>query len=289
MTAGRDAPAPLVSVLIPVHRGRATLARCIASLRAQTLADWEAVIAVDDGDPGYPELLARAGLADPRVRFVTTGGVRTGVAHARNRALDAARGRLMAPLDADDTFEPERLARLAPLALAHGAATDNLWIVDESDGRVLRSWVEPGPGRFAVEPAHLLEDPVPILPVVDRRLGLRWIELPICDDLVFNLLLLDRLGSFPALRTPLRSYRQRPESECNATDAISKAEAGYRAALALLERGELPLRPALARLVRPSLAARLALNAAYGRARAGGFSGGYQAFVAGASARSIRH
>lgn len=272
---------PLVSVLIPVYRGRATVARCLASLLAQTLTDWEAVVAVDDGDPGYPALLEAEGIVDPRIRFLSTGGVRTGVAHARNTALEAARGRLVAPLDVDDTFAPERLATLAPLALERGAASDDVRIVEEADGTLLRFWLGPGEEETVeLGPDLLLEDPVPILPVVDRALGLRWLEVPICDDVVFNLLLLDRLGSYPIVRRPMRVYRQRPDSECNAPDAVFRAEAGYRRVLAMLDSGELALGSELASRVRASFRRRIALNAAFGRARAKGWVGSYQAFVA---------
>jgi glycosyltransferase involved in cell wall biosynthesis len=273
--------APLVSVLIPVYRARATLARSIACLHAQSLPDWEAVVAVDDGDPGYPQLLAEAGLVDARIRFVSTGGVRTGVARARNVALDAARGRLVAPLDADDTYEPDRLATLAPLALARGAASDDVRIVEEADGALLRFWLGPGEAETVeLGPDLLLDDPVPVLPVVDRGLDIRWLEVPICDDVVFNLLLLDRLGSYPIVRRPMRVYRQRPDSECNAPDAVFRAEAGYRRVLAMLDSGEVELRPELARKVRTSFRRRITINAAFGRARAKGWIGSYQAFVA---------
>lgn len=271
--------APLVSVLIPVYRGQATLVRCLASLRAQSLADWEAVVAVDDGDPSYPELLAAHGMSDPRIRFVTTGGVRSGVARARNCALDAARGRLIAPLDADDLFYPDRLASLVPLALAHGAAADNVAVVDDRDGTLLRFWLPPADGTSALDAELLLAEPVPVMPVVDRALGLRWVEVPICDDVVFNLLLLDRLGTIPVVRRVLREYRQRPDSECNAPDAAARAEAGYRAVLAMLDRGELALGAELTQLVREQFRARIALNAAFAQARARGWSGSYQAFV----------
>lgn len=271
---------PLVSVLIPVYRARSTLARCVASLLAQSFSDWEAVIAVDDGDPSYPALLDAAGLGDPRLRYVSTGGIRTGVAHARNLALEAARGRLVVPLDADDTMAPERLATLVPLALSRGAASDNVRIVDDTDETLLRLWLEPGEGTVELGVDLLLDDPVPVLPLVDRALGIRWVEVPICDDVVFNLLLLDRLGSYPIVRRAMRAYRQRPDSECNAPDAVFRAEAGYRRVLAMLDSGELRLRPELAQKVRSSFRRRIALNAAFGRARARGWIGSYQAFVA---------
>jgi hypothetical protein len=126
----------------------------------------------------------------------------------------------------------------------------------------------------------LLDDPVPVLPVVDRTLGLRRLEVPICDDVVFNLLLLDRLGSYPIVRRAMRVCRQRPDPECNAPDAVFRAEAGYRRVLATLESGELRLRPELAQKVRANFRRRIAINAAFGRARARGRVGSYQAFVA---------
>jgi glycosyltransferase involved in cell wall biosynthesis len=99
--------APRVSVLLPVRDAAATLPACLASLGAQTLADHE-VVAVDDGSrDGSGALLERAARADPRLRLVRAGG--PGLVAALNAAAAAARGPLLARLDADDVAHPERL------------------------------------------------------------------------------------------------------------------------------------------------------------------------------------
>jgi glycosyltransferase involved in cell wall biosynthesis len=102
---------PRVSVLLPVRDAVSTLAECLESLSAQTLADHE-VVAVDDGSSdGSGALLDAAARRDRRVRVVHT--CRRGIAPALNTALADARARLVARMDADDVAHPERLARQA--------------------------------------------------------------------------------------------------------------------------------------------------------------------------------
>lgn len=113
MAGGR----PEVSVVLPVYNAAATLPRALASIRSQTLEDWE-LVAVDDGssDPSRSLLEAEAAV-DPRIRvFKQPHG---GVVPAANRAHAEARGRLVARMDADDAMQPERLAEQASFLLDH--------------------------------------------------------------------------------------------------------------------------------------------------------------------------
>jgi glycosyltransferase involved in cell wall biosynthesis len=93
--------APTVSVVIPFYRAR-YLSEALESVRAQTFTDYELVV-VDDGSPDRKEV-DRLGLAeDARIRYLRQGN--QGPAAARNTALRAARGQLIAFLDSDDTWE----------------------------------------------------------------------------------------------------------------------------------------------------------------------------------------
>jgi len=60
--SGRDAE-PVVSVVLPVRNGAATLARAIASVRAQTLRAWELVLVDDGSTDGTAEIAAAAARA----------------------------------------------------------------------------------------------------------------------------------------------------------------------------------------------------------------------------------
>jgi len=110
-------PRPRVSVLLPVKDGAATLAECLADLRAQTLADHE-VVAVDDGScDDSARILVRAAEEDPRLVLRRTAKP-GGLVAALNLGLAAARAPLIARMDADDRCPSDRLARQAEAFVA---------------------------------------------------------------------------------------------------------------------------------------------------------------------------
>ncbi len=94
-----------VSVVIPAHDAAGSLGRALSSVLAQTKPP-EEIIVVDDGSKDATA--AVAGSFGPRVRVLsrTCGGPSA----ARNAGIDAATGRFVAFLDADDEWHPDKLA-----------------------------------------------------------------------------------------------------------------------------------------------------------------------------------
>lgn len=117
------AEAPLVSVIVPTRDRPALLAEALASLRAQSVADFECIIVDDAGTESValPD--------DARFRLVRRGEA-GGPAQARNTGIEHARGRCVAFLDDDDVYLPERLAlglealRRAPVGVCLWAQLD---------------------------------------------------------------------------------------------------------------------------------------------------------------------
>ncbi len=99
---------PLVSVVIPARDRRDLLPRALRSLLAQTFGEWEAVV-VDDGSVDGTAEAARA-FADGRVRVIRHAAGR-GAAAARNTGIEATGGEIVAFLDSDDEWRPEKLQR----------------------------------------------------------------------------------------------------------------------------------------------------------------------------------
>jgi glycosyltransferase involved in cell wall biosynthesis len=100
------AQSPLVSCIVPVFNGERYLREAIDSIRQQTYQPTE-IIVVDDGSTdNTPAVIESVG-----------DGVRSlrkdngGPAAARNSGLRVATGELIAFLDADDRWHPEKLAR----------------------------------------------------------------------------------------------------------------------------------------------------------------------------------
>lgn len=101
----------MISVIVPVYNVATYLRECLDSVLAQTYCDFE-VVAVDDGSTdGSADILARYAAADRRVRVVD--GDRRGVAAARNKGIDSARGDMVTFVDADDAVAPDYLMTLA--------------------------------------------------------------------------------------------------------------------------------------------------------------------------------
>jgi glycosyltransferase involved in cell wall biosynthesis len=142
---------PTVTAAIPVRDGEAYLAEAIESVLAQS-RPCDQVVVVDNGSSDRSAEIA-AGFASA-VEVVHEP--RPGIGTARNAALRAARGDLVAFLDADDLWEPEKTA----LQLAAFEAEPRLQLVfghvrqfvspdlSEADAEALLVPPDPQPGLY---------------------------------------------------------------------------------------------------------------------------------------------
>lgn len=96
----------MISVVIPLYNKEKQIAHTLQSVFNQTFQDFEVVV-VDDGstDGSVAEVEK---LSDSRIRLIHQKNA--GVAAARNRGIEEAKGDLIAFLDADDEWKPEYLA-----------------------------------------------------------------------------------------------------------------------------------------------------------------------------------
>ena len=129
-----------VSVVIPLYNSASTLPRAVRSALRQTLQDIEVLI-VDDGSRDTSLAEARAIAAtDSRVRVIALPANR-GKSHAMNHAVAQANGAWIAVLDADDWYEPDRLATLLAAGESHDVAlvADNQHFWDAGAGVRVRT------------------------------------------------------------------------------------------------------------------------------------------------------
>jgi glycosyltransferase involved in cell wall biosynthesis len=117
---------PRVSVIIPAYNAAAFVAEAIDSALAQRYRDFEVVVVDDGSTDATAEILARYGAVVTVLRQPNGGP-----AAARNRALRAARGALVAPLDADDHWEDSYLSLMV----------DRLDRAPETAAGVFAGWV----------------------------------------------------------------------------------------------------------------------------------------------------
>ncbi|GGI05426.1 glycosyltransferase family 2 protein [Egicoccus halophilus] len=113
--------APTVSVVLIFHDDHRFLPEAIAGVFAQTYRDWELVLADDGATDGSTDLARACAREHPgRVRHVEhPAHANRGPAAARNLGVRAARGRYLAVHDADDVWEPDKLAEQVAILDRH--------------------------------------------------------------------------------------------------------------------------------------------------------------------------
>jgi glycosyltransferase involved in cell wall biosynthesis len=127
---------PRVSVVVPVYNRGKYIAETIGSVLAQTYRDFE-IIAIDDGSKDESRAVLDS-FGDAITIIEHPGRSNRGQSASINLGLRAARGELIAILDSDDVWLPEKLTVQVGYLDAHsdtGLVYGNGWAIDETGRR----------------------------------------------------------------------------------------------------------------------------------------------------------
>ncbi len=139
---------------MPVLNEEAGIAEMLDRLLAQSFAAMEIILADGGSTDRTPEILASYSARDPRVRVVDNPGRLQSA--GLNRALDAARGRVLVRLDGHSFVGPDYVARCVELLASTGAdVVGGRMVARAGDGptakgiemAMSRRWAA-GPARF---------------------------------------------------------------------------------------------------------------------------------------------
>jgi len=115
---GHSAPAPqrdgeLVSVIIPAYNPGRFLKETIESVMSQTHQNWEVILVDDASTDGSGEFAQSCAARSPeQIRYVThPGKANRGPSASRNLGIECCSGDLIAFLDADDVWFPDKLEK----------------------------------------------------------------------------------------------------------------------------------------------------------------------------------
>jgi glycosyltransferase involved in cell wall biosynthesis len=217
-SAGSDAALPLFSFLTTSYRDEQVLPRAVESVLAQTEGDWELIV-VDNGYSDDVVQAVKPYLDDPRVQLIRQEN--RGPVGGTMAAADAASGRYLVPLNADDAITPDFCARISTVLSEFpdiaAVTCDAHLFVDPGEQRLARSYLQSAGLRHVPERpvslrvADVIDGPSPYYGSAVRRevwdaMGGLQSETPMVDDLDFWLRVLlagydvrqirDRLGRF---------------------------------------------------------------------------------------------
>jgi glycosyltransferase involved in cell wall biosynthesis len=162
--------APLVSIMMPCFNAEETLPMALASIKAQTYENWEAVIVDDGSSDGTWTLLERQD--DPRMR-VHRFAQNRGRGAARQQCLDMVRGKYLVLLDADDWQYPDRIRHQVEAMEAESKVSmmSNGFVVLGDDGRVTSAacpGLRSGEGFAVRRMNHVATPPLAFPPAIIR-------------------------------------------------------------------------------------------------------------------------
>ena len=125
---------PTISILMPVYNGETYLAKAIESILAQTIEFQEFIIVDDGSQDASRKIVRKYALGDGRLRLIEKEN--SGIVDALNTGLSAARGDVIARMDADDIALPDRLEKQISYLLKHSdclAVGSNVLYIDDAD------------------------------------------------------------------------------------------------------------------------------------------------------------
>ena len=219
---------PLVSVIIPCYNAARFVREAVASVLSQTYRPLE-IIVINDGSTDDTEAVLQPYFG--QIRYYSQPN--HGLSATRNRAISLARGELIAFLDADDVWLPEKLARQVQclmqnpeIGLVH---TNYMKLYDDTGERVARQSQDLPNGNCYARLA--LGNVVQVSSVVLRRECLEKVgtfddKIPrrTCED--YDLWLrMARHFDFAYIPEPLMLYRRHAANMSNNTQAITQDEA----------------------------------------------------------------
>lgn len=99
---------PLVSIITPTYNSARFIEQTIASVQQQTYPYWEMLVIDDASADNTVAIVSDLAKTDARIKLIKVGKNR-GAGYARNKGINAALGRYIAFLDADDLWLHHKL------------------------------------------------------------------------------------------------------------------------------------------------------------------------------------
>lgn len=223
-------PKILVSVIVPVWNPGTGISRCIESLRNQTLKEIEIIFVDDCGTDDSMDKVRTAANEDPRIRIIGNEE-NIGAGPSRNKGIEAACGKYLSFVDADDYVAYDFLELLCeealkkPFDIIKGSCIpqkQNGVLLESDTNRRIRTGLANGKSLYALftfehQSAIYLREFV-------LSKGIRYGTTTRGEDTLFLLKTCSQTDSFGIVNAANYYYCERPDGAVNSLNPLQLKE-----------------------------------------------------------------
>lgn len=112
---------PKISIITPIYNSERFISECLESSINQTYTNWEQILVDDCSTDNSVQLIEAYIKRDNRIRLIKLSE-NVGSGPARNKAIESSTGKIIAFLDSDDIWEPNKLERHVKFMIDNNAA-----------------------------------------------------------------------------------------------------------------------------------------------------------------------
>ena len=219
----------LVSVIMPAYNAEKYITESIQSVQQQTHSNWELIIIDDGSTDNTKTLVLQFAKTDTRIKYFFQQNGKQG--RARNNGIRQASGNLIAFLDADDLWLPEKLEK--QILFIDSAKADivfaDVMVIDEKRKKLKDSWgvQKKSYAGSAGIIAFLKENKMPLLTVLAKKESIQKVngfkesdEIQYGEDYELWLKMLQNNFAFAGSNEKLAIYRQHETQSTKNTKAM---------------------------------------------------------------------
>ncbi|MDE6095658.1 MAG: glycosyltransferase family 2 protein [Muribaculaceae bacterium] len=212
----------LVSIITPSYNCGGFIGETIESILSQTYSNWELLITDDCSSDNSREVIEEYCARDPRIRLLRLEK-NSGAGVARNKSIEAAKGRFIAFCDSDDRWYPDKLEKqLSYMDCKKCDLSHTSYMTCDEDDRITGIIVCRKHENLA---SMCKDDKMGFLTVVydTHRIGKVYMpDLRKRQDWALKLKLLQKCDMSCGMKEPLAYYRKRKGSISNDKRSLIK-------------------------------------------------------------------
>ena len=132
--------APVLSIIMPLYNSERFIGQAIQSILTQSFKDFELIIIDDASSDGSLDIVKE--FKDSRIRILRNEK-NQGISFTRNKGLNVASGRFIAPFDSDDVAMPDKFEKQVRFLESHpGYGMIGSWarLIDQNGNFLKKRW-----------------------------------------------------------------------------------------------------------------------------------------------------